>query len=234
MDVGQLRATEPVGREAALTAVAVVRAAAARGDLATAAENFRAAAPVRDRVGLAFDAAQARLATAQVLVALELLGGGTGPDNRPDCPGRRSRPHLPRACRRAAAAGRVGPACCGLIPWIRAGGPLARSVYASTWVVHPTWHGDAGGGSVHVGLSYVLGLGVPAGCSSGRVTEFSAVAGPAWKAKSRRWTAAGRWGIRRIVWIVSHTCGSVAGIRVFMVVGPMRRLRVTSSRIVCS
>ena len=41
--------------------------AAARGDPATAADHFRAAVPVLDRLGLAFDAAQARLATARVL-----------------------------------------------------------------------------------------------------------------------------------------------------------------------
>jgi ATP/maltotriose-dependent transcriptional regulator MalT len=62
-----LRADEPTGRAAALAAVAAGRVAAARGDLATAADRFRAAVPVLDRLGLAFDAAQARLATARAL-----------------------------------------------------------------------------------------------------------------------------------------------------------------------
>ena len=43
--------------------------AAARGDPATAADHFRAAVPVLDRLGLAFDAAQARLATARVIAS---------------------------------------------------------------------------------------------------------------------------------------------------------------------
>ena len=46
--------------------MAAGRVAAARGDTATAADHFRAAVPVLDRLGLAFDAAQARLATARV------------------------------------------------------------------------------------------------------------------------------------------------------------------------
>ena len=62
-----LGATEPRGRAAALAAVAAARVAAARGDPATAADHFHAAAPVLDRLGLAFDAAQARLATARAL-----------------------------------------------------------------------------------------------------------------------------------------------------------------------
>jgi DNA-binding NarL/FixJ family response regulator len=62
-----LGAAEPCGRAAALAAVAAGRVAAAHGDHAMAADHFRAAVPVLDRLELAFDAAQARLATAQVL-----------------------------------------------------------------------------------------------------------------------------------------------------------------------
>jgi DNA-binding NarL/FixJ family response regulator len=62
-----LDATEPLGRAAALAAVAAGRVAAARGDAAAAADHFRAAVPILDRLGLAFDAAQARLATARVV-----------------------------------------------------------------------------------------------------------------------------------------------------------------------
>jgi DNA-binding NarL/FixJ family response regulator len=62
-----LAAAEPMGRTAALAAVAAGRVAAARGDPTTAADHFRAAVPVLDRLGLAFDAAQARLATARAL-----------------------------------------------------------------------------------------------------------------------------------------------------------------------
>ena len=62
-----LGAAEPFGRAAALAAVAAGHVAAARGDPAMAAGHFRAAVPVLDRLELAFDAAQARLATARVL-----------------------------------------------------------------------------------------------------------------------------------------------------------------------
>ena len=62
-----LRTAEPTGRAAALAAVGAGRIAAARGDPRTAADRFCAAVPVLDRLGLAFDAAQARLATAEVL-----------------------------------------------------------------------------------------------------------------------------------------------------------------------
>ena len=58
---------EPGGRPAALAAVAAGRVAAARGDTAAATDHFCAAVPVLDRLGLAFDAALARLATARVL-----------------------------------------------------------------------------------------------------------------------------------------------------------------------
>jgi DNA-binding NarL/FixJ family response regulator len=47
--------------------VAAGRVAAARGDAAAAADHFRAAVPILDRLGLAFDAAQARLGTARVV-----------------------------------------------------------------------------------------------------------------------------------------------------------------------
>ncbi len=63
-----LGATEPLGRAAALAAVAAGRVAAARGDPPTAADHFRAAVPILDRLGLAFDAAQARLTTARLVV----------------------------------------------------------------------------------------------------------------------------------------------------------------------
>ena len=62
-----LGAADPSGRAAALGAVAAGRVAAARGDPATAADQFHAAVPVLDRLGLAVDAAQARLVTARVL-----------------------------------------------------------------------------------------------------------------------------------------------------------------------
>jgi DNA-binding CsgD family transcriptional regulator len=62
-----LGATEPLGRAAALAKVAAGRVAAARGDPTTAADHFHVAVPVLDRLGLAFDAAQARLAMARVL-----------------------------------------------------------------------------------------------------------------------------------------------------------------------
>jgi DNA-binding CsgD family transcriptional regulator len=62
-----LGAAEPWGRAAALAAVAAGRVAAARGEPAAAADHFHAAVPVLDRLGLAFDAAQARLATARAL-----------------------------------------------------------------------------------------------------------------------------------------------------------------------
>lgn len=64
-----LAAAEPCGQVAALAAVATGRVAAAAGDAVTAAGRFRAAVPILDRLGLEFDAAQARLATARVLAA---------------------------------------------------------------------------------------------------------------------------------------------------------------------
>lgn len=47
------------------------------------------------------------------------------------------------------------------------------------------------------------------------VTDSSAVAGVPWKANSRRWMVVGRRRMRRIDWMVSHTCRRVAGMRVF-------------------
>ena len=97
-----LGAADPSGRAAALGAVAAGRVAAARGDLATAADQFHAAVPVLDRLGLAVDAAQARLATARVLA-----------------PGRRwpSSRHGPRGRRSTASGPRCTPtprrSCCG-------------------------------------------------------------------------------------------------------------------------
>jgi DNA-binding CsgD family transcriptional regulator len=64
-----LAATEPGGQVAALAAVAAGRVAAADGDADAAAGWFRTAVPILERLGLEFDAAQVRLATAQVLAA---------------------------------------------------------------------------------------------------------------------------------------------------------------------
>ena len=64
-----LAAAEPGGQVAAHAAIAAGRVAAAAGDAVTAAGCFRTAVPILDRLGLEFDAAQARLATARVLAA---------------------------------------------------------------------------------------------------------------------------------------------------------------------
>ncbi|MGE3286327.1 MAG: LuxR C-terminal-related transcriptional regulator [Pseudonocardia sp.] len=65
--LGVLGAAEPAGRAAAFAAVAAGRVAAARGDVAGAVDQLRAALPVLDRLDLVFEAARTRLALSHAL-----------------------------------------------------------------------------------------------------------------------------------------------------------------------